>query len=175
MTTQHVVVMGVSGSGKSTIGELLAQELGATFIDGDFLHPESNVAKMAAGTPLDDADRKPWLEAVGQKLADAGDASLVIACSALKKSYRNIIRAADPTARFVFLEGSRELLAERLASRRGHFMPPTLLQSQLDTLERLDPDESGIVLDVSEKPEELARRAAALLTATGSAHKTRLS
>jgi carbohydrate kinase (thermoresistant glucokinase family) len=175
VTTQHLVVMGVSGSGKSTIGELLAQKLGATFIDGDFLHPERNVAKMAAGTPLNDADRKPWLEAIGQKLAQAGDESLVIACSALKKSYRDIIRAADPTTRFVFLEGPPELLAERLASRTGHFMPPTLLQSQLDTLEPLDPDESGVVLDISEKPGELARKAAALLTATGSGQKSRLS
>jgi carbohydrate kinase (thermoresistant glucokinase family) len=162
--TQHVVVMGVSGSGKSTIGALLAQKLGATFVDGDLLHPESNVAKMAAGTPLNDADRKPWLEAVGQRLAGAGE-SLVIACSALKKSYRNIIRAADPTARFVLLEGPRELLSERLAGRAGHFMPPTLLQSQLDTLEQLDPDESGVVLDISGKPEELAGKAAAFLTA----------
>ena len=95
MKAQHVVVMGVSGSGKSTIGELLAQELGATFIDGDFLHPDSNVAKMAAGTSLNDADRKPWLVAIGQKLAQAGDDSLVIACSALKKSYRAMSRATD--------------------------------------------------------------------------------
>jgi carbohydrate kinase (thermoresistant glucokinase family) len=165
VTAQHVVVMGVSGSGKSTIGELLAQKLGATFIDGDLLHPEANVAKMAAGTPLNDADRKPWLEVIGQKLAQAGDESLVIACSALKKSYRDIIRAADPTARFVLLEGPRELLSERLASRRGHFMPPSLLQSQLETLEPLDSDESGVVLDISEKPDELTRKAAALLTA----------
>jgi carbohydrate kinase (thermoresistant glucokinase family) len=162
VTAQHVVVMGVSGSGKSTIGELLARKLGAPFIDGDFLHPESNVTKMAAGTPLNDADRKPWLEAIGQRLAQAGDKSLVIACSALKKSYRDIIRAADPTARFVLLDGPRALLAERLAGRTGHFMPPTLLQSQLETLERLEPDESGIVLDISEKPDELARKAAAL-------------
>ena len=167
--------MGVSGSGKTTVGELLAQKLGATFVDGDFLHPESNVAKMAAGTPLNDADRKPWLEAVGQKLGDAGDESLVMACSALKKSYRDIIRASDPTVQFVFLAGSRELLSERLARRKGHFMPPTLLQSQLDTLEPLDPDEAGIVLDISEKPEELVRKASAFLTATLGARKSRLS
>lgn len=159
------MVMGVSGSGKSTVGELLAQELGATFIDSDSLHPEANVAKMAAGTPLNDDDRKPWLEAIGQKLAQAGDESLVIACSALKKSYRDIIRTADPTARFVHLDGPRELLSERVATRRAHFMPPSLLQSQLETLERLDSDESGVVLDISEKPKELARKAAAMLTA----------
>ena len=163
-TVQHVVVMGVSGSGKSTIGELLAQKLGGTFIDGDFLHPENNVAKMAAGIPLNDADRKPWLEAVGRRLAQAGDESLVIACSALKKSYRDTIRTADPTVRFVLLDGPGEVIAERLGRRGGHFMPPTLLQSQLETLERLDPDESGIVLDISEKPEEMVRKAAALLT-----------
>jgi carbohydrate kinase (thermoresistant glucokinase family) len=163
--TQHVVVMGVSGSGKSTIGELLAQELGAPFIDGDLLHPESNVTKMAAGTPLTDDDRKPWLQTIGQKLAEAADESLVIACSALKKSYRDIIRAADPTARFVLLDGPRELLSERLVRRKGHFMPPSLLESQLETLERLDADEAGVVLDISETPEELARKAAALLTA----------
>jgi gluconokinase len=163
LRTQHVVVMGVSGSGKSTVGALLAEKLGAPFVDGDLLHPESNVAKMAAGTPLNDGDRKPWLEAVGQRLADAEE-SLVIACSALKKSYRDIIRAADPAARFVLLQGSRELLSERLAHRKGHFMPPTLLQSQLDTLEPLDPNECGVVLDISEKPEELARKAAVFLT-----------
>ena len=165
MKAQHVVVMGVSGSGKSTVGELLARELGATFIDSDSLHPASNVAKMAAGTPLNDGDRKPWLEAIGQTLAAARDGSLVIACSALKKSYRDIIRAADPTARFVHLDGPRELLSQRLASRAGHFMPASLLQSQVETLERLGSDESGVVLDISEVPEELARKAAVLLTA----------
>jgi carbohydrate kinase (thermoresistant glucokinase family) len=165
VTAQHIVVMGVSASGKSTIGELLARKLGAIFIDGDLLHPESNVAKMAAGIPLNDADRKPWLEVVGKKLANAGEKSLVIACSALKQSYRDIIRAADPTARFVLLDGPRELISERIGRRSGHFMPPALLQSQFETLERLNPDEAGIVLDISEKPEELAGKAAAFLTA----------
>jgi carbohydrate kinase (thermoresistant glucokinase family) len=165
VTPQHVVVMGVSGSGKSTVGGLLAEKFGGKFIDGDFLHPEANVAKMVAGTPLDDHDRKPWLEAVGQKLREARDASLVIACSALKRSYRNIIRGADPTARFVLLHGPRKLLADRMAKRAGHFMPQSLLESQLETLELLESDEPGIVLDISEKPEELARKAVALLTA----------
>jgi carbohydrate kinase (thermoresistant glucokinase family) len=165
VTPQHVVVMGVSGSGKSTVGRLLAQELATKFIDGDFLHPEANVAKMAAGTPLNDQDREPWLEAIGQKLREARDTSLVIACSALKRSYRNIIRGADPTARFVLLRGPRELLAERMANRAGHFMPQSLLESQLETLELLESDESGVMLDISEKPEELARKAATFLSA----------
>lgn len=165
MEALHVVIMGVSGSGKSTVGKLLAQEIGAGFIDGDELHPDANVAKMAAGKPLDDVDRKPWLEAIGEKLARAGEKSLVVACSALKKSYRELIRQADPTVQFVFLKGPRELLAARLADRSsGHFMPPSLLQSQLDTLEPLEPDESGFALNVAHKPEELAREASSLLT-----------
>ena len=156
--------MGVSGSGKTTIGALLAQELGATFLDGDDLHSEANVAKMAAGRALDDADRRPWLEAIGQEFARASGRSLVVACSALKKSYRDIIRQADPTVRFLFLEGPRELLAARLGSRSsGHFMPPSLLQSQLEILEPLEPDESGFRLNIAHTPEELAREAARLL------------
>ena len=164
MPVYHVVVMGVSGAGKSTVGKLLAREIGASFIDGDDLNPEANVAKMAAGKPLDDADREPWLEAIAKEFGRAGEKSLVVACSALKKSYREIIRQADPTVRFVFLEGSRELLAARLAARSsGHFMPPSLLQSQLDTLEPLETDESGFALNVAQTPEELAREAARLL------------
>ena len=165
--------MGVSGSGKSTVGALLAEKLSAVFIDGDVLHPRANIAKMAAGTPLDDADRKPWLEAIGRKLAQAGAESLVIACSALKKSYRDIIRAADQSVQFVSLEGAYELLSQRLADRRGHFMSPLLLKSQLETLEPLASNERGFALNVAEKPEELAGKAAALLTSAGPARNAR--
>jgi carbohydrate kinase (thermoresistant glucokinase family) len=155
--------MGVSGSGKSTVGELIAKRLGATFIDGDLLHPKANVAKMESGTPLNDEDRKPWLETIARKFADAGDDSLVIACSALKRAYRDIIRAAAPRARFVLLHGAAELLADRLEHRGGHFMPSSLLASQLATLEPLEPDEAGFTLDISELPDELARKAVAKL------------
>ena len=155
--------MGVSGSGKSTVGELIATRLGASFIDGDLLHPKANIAKMESGTPLNDHDRKPWLETIGQKFAEAEGHSLVIACSALKRAYRDIIRAAAPRARFVLLQGSPDLLAQRLKHRRGHFMPSSLLASQLDTLERLESDESGFTLDISKTPDELAREAVAKL------------
>jgi carbohydrate kinase (thermoresistant glucokinase family) len=163
MSTQHVAVMGVSGSGKSTVGELIATRLGATFIDGDLLHPKANVAKMESGTPLNDEDRKPWLEMIGHRFADADGHSLVIACSALKRAYRDIIRAAAPGVRFVLLHGPAELLAERLEHRRGHFMPSSLLASQLATLEPLEGDEAGFTLDIRQLPDELARQAVARL------------
>lgn len=143
----RVVVMGVSGCGKSTVGELLAATLGIDFLDGDSLHPTANVAKMHAGHPLDDADRLPWLEAVGQALA-ADPNGMVIACSALKRSYRDLIRAEAPGTVFVHLAGSREILDERVNSRPGHFMPASLLDSQLATLEPLGADEAGVVLDI---------------------------
>ena len=155
--------MGVSGSGKSTVGELLTRRLGARFIDGDLLHPRANITKMESGQPLNDEDRRPWLESIGQQLADAGDRSLVIACSALKKSYRDIIRGSDPSVRFVLLHGDAGLLTERTAQRRGHFMPSSLLASQLDTLELLGSDEAGFQLDITETPEDLADKAAAML------------
>lgn len=150
-----VVVMGVSGSGKSTVGQLVADALGVPFVDGDDLHPPANVAKMAAGIPLDDDDRAPWLRAVGRTLADSGPAGAVVACSALKRSYRDLIRAEAPGTVFAELDGTRELLAGRM-DRPGHFMPASLLDSQLATLEPLQPDEAGLRLDVGEPPAELA-------------------
>jgi beta-N-acetylhexosaminidase len=139
--------MGVSGCGKTTIGALVAQELELPFIDGDSLHPVENVAKMAAGIPLVDEDRWPWLTRVGGDLA-AGAAGLLIACSALKRSYRDAIRAQAPDTFFLHLKGTRAVLEARLEGRSGHFMPPALLDSQLATLEPLGPDEAGAVVDI---------------------------
>ncbi|MDQ0260667.1 gluconokinase [Sinomonas atrocyanea] len=155
----HVVAMGVSGCGKSTVGRLLAQELGGEFLDGDDLHPEANVAKMAAGIPLDDADREPWLRLIGEKMAGASG-TMVIGCSALKRAYRDMIRDAAPDTAFVHLHGTRELLAARMAARPGHFMPVSLLDSQLATLEPLQEDERGRVFDIAEQPVQIAREAA---------------
>ncbi|MBP2458967.1 carbohydrate kinase (thermoresistant glucokinase family) [Clavibacter michiganensis] len=151
-----VIVMGVSGSGKSTVGEILAQDAGVPFIDGDDLHPEANRRKMAEGHALDDDDRRPWLERVGLALAGRPEGGPVVACSALKRSYRDILRAAAPDAVFVHLAGDHELLAERLGSREGHFMPSSLLASQLRTLEPLGDDEQGITLDITDDPVALA-------------------
>jgi gluconokinase len=139
--------MGVSGSGKSTVGAALAQRLGVPFADADTFHPEANIAKMAAGKPLTDDDRYPWLEAVGQWLADQEDGG-VMSCSALTRSYRDRLRAHCPRIEFLHLTGSPELIARRQAGRPGHFMPAALVRSQFDTLEPLAPDEHGIALDV---------------------------
>src|SRR5258705_1190775 len=138
------VIRAVSGSGKSRIGARSAGELGIEFVEGDALHPPDNVKRMAAGTPLTDDDRRGWLLAIGTRLRDAKRAGrgLVISCSALKRSYRDLLRSAgDDTVRFVYLAGSRALLAERMAQRREHFMPPSLLESQLAILEEPGPDE----------------------------------
>ena len=145
----RVMVMGVSGCGKTTIGDLVARELGVPFLDGDSLHPVENVAKMAAGTPLTDEDRWPWLATVGSELANAGNGGLVLACSALKRSYRDAIRDQAPDTVFLHLHGSKEVLGSRIEGRSGHFMPPALLDSQLATLEPLGADEAGIVVDVA--------------------------
>ncbi len=137
--------MGVSGSGKSTVGARLATELGVPFIDADGLHPEANTQKMAAGHPLTDEDRWPWLALVGLALAQH-PTGVVIACSALKRSYRDAIRAAAPGAVFIYLDVSADVLAERLKNRTGHFMPVSLLDSQLATLEPLQQDEDGVTV-----------------------------
>ena len=152
----QVVVMGVSGSGKSTVGELVAARLGVPFVDGDALHPPANVAKMASGHPLTDEDRIPWLHAVGRALADTAPEGAVVACSALKLAYRDLIRSEAPDAVFAELDGTRELLAARMAARPGHFMPVSLLDSQLATLEPLQQDEAGVRFDVGRPPAELA-------------------
>ena len=147
----HLVVMGVSGSGKSTVGELLARELRVPFVDADDLHPSANKAKMAAGIPLTDEDRWPWLALVGAAVASGG----VVACSALKRVYRDAIRAAAPEASFVYLEVPAKVLAERMKHRVGHFMPVSLLESQLSTLEPLESDERGVTVASDLTPEQI--------------------
>jgi len=153
---QAMIVMGVSGCGKSSVGEALASRLGLPFIEGDALHPESNVAKMAAGTPLTDEDRWPWLTVIGECMADAlsrGE-GIVVSCSALKKIYREHLRAATGGhLSFVYLEGSRELLGSRMGARTGHFMPLGLLDSQLATLE-VPTAEPGVVTVSIDQPVE---------------------
>jgi carbohydrate kinase (thermoresistant glucokinase family) len=157
LTAPLIVVMGVSGSGKSTVGAVLAEELSVPFIDGDDLHPVANVNKMAAGQPLTDDDRWPWLESVGQALAAASTTGLVVACSALRRVYRDAIANEAPGVRFVLLDGSREILAARLGSRSEHFMPASLLDSQLATLERLADDESGVTVGIELSVEEITK------------------
>jgi gluconokinase len=141
--------MGVSGSGKSTVGAALAQRLRVPFADGDDFHPPANVAKMAAGQALDDDDRYPWLEAIGRWLADHHDGG-VMSCSALKRKYRDQLRRHCAGVEFLHLSGTPEVVGKRQASRPGHFMPASLLQSQFATLEPLDPDEHGIAIDVDQ-------------------------
>ncbi|MDP9202256.1 MAG: gluconokinase [Gemmatimonadota bacterium] len=151
------VVMGVSGSGKSFIGSALARALGIDFVEGDEYHPAENVERMSSGVPLTDDDRVQWLRSLAMRIREAKDAGtgLVMTCSALKRSYRDILRAESRELRFVFLKGQRALIAERLAGRRGHFMPPSLLESQFATLEEPSPDEHAWVCDIRQSPEDI--------------------
>jgi gluconokinase len=169
MHTGLYVMMGVCGSGKSLIGATLARELGVEFVEGDDLHPSENVRRMAAGIPLTDDDRHGWLLAIAARLREAKRAGvgLVVSCSALKRRYRDLLRSVgDADVRFVYLAGSRTLIEERMATRRGHFMPPSLLDSQLTTLEEPSPDERPWVCDISPPPDAIV---ADLLTRTASA------
>lgn len=153
----HIVVMGVAGSGKTTVARLLAERIGVEYAEADQFHSEANIAKMTAGTPLTDEDRAPWLAAIRDWLSEEADAgrTAVVTCSALKRSYRDVLRAARGRVRFLHLHGSPELLSERMTGRSGHFMPTSLLPSQLATLEPLSDDEDGLTADVAAPPEEI--------------------
>ncbi|GHK03255.1 gluconokinase [Streptomyces sp. NPDC003753] len=158
-TPHVVVVMGVAGTGKTTIGPLLAARLGVPYAEGDDFHPPANIAKMSAGIPLDDADRWPWLDAIGAWAHERAGLGGVVSSSALKRAYRDRLRAAAPGVVFVHLTGDRDLIEERMAHRQGHFMPTALLDSQFATLQPLEPDERGVAVDVSGSPEEITARA----------------
>lgn len=152
-----LVVMGVSGSGKTTVADKLAAALGVEFLEGDRFHPRANVEKMKSGTPLTDEDRWPWLEAIAAKIDEwrAEGKAGVITCSALKRSYRDILIGNRPQVRLVYLKGSHELIHQRMAARRGHFMPVGLLDSQFATLQEPGADERPIVSEIGGTPEEI--------------------
>lgn len=162
----HIVVMGVAGSGKTTVARLLAQRLGRAYAEGDEFHPPENVAKMAAGTPLEDADRWPWLRAMRDWLTERARAGedTVVTCSALKVAYRDLLREAEGRVRFAHLQAPEALIEDRMEQREGHFMPPTLLPSQFRTLEPLTDAEDGVVIPVDVPPEEVVAR---VITALG--------
>jgi gluconokinase len=161
---RHLVVMGVSGVGKTTIATGLADALGVEYAEGDEFHPQANIDKMSSGKPLDDEDRWPWLEALARWTAEkhAAGKTTVVTCSALKRSYRDVLREGAERTFFVHLSGSEELIRSRIEGRE-HFMPASLLRSQFDTLEPLQPDEAGVELDVTMSPDEIVRRALAAL------------
>ena len=155
-STRVIVVMGVSGSGKSTVGRRLADRLGWAFLDADDFHPPANVQKMASGQPLEDGDRWPWLDILRQQIDRPVEEGAVLACSALRRVYRERLGLDRDDVALVYLHGSRELLTSRLTARAGHFMPAALLDSQLETLEA--PGAEAVRLDIAEKPEVLVER-----------------
>jgi gluconokinase len=149
-----IVVMGVSGCGKSTVARMLSERLGWPVAEGDDFHSTTNKSKMASGTPLTDEDRRPWLESIRDWI-DQTPSHAIVTCSSLKRSYRDILRGARGRVRFLHLDGSPTVLGERMAARKGHFMPAALLISQLETLERLGPDEDGAVVDIDADQDEI--------------------
>ncbi len=159
--TRHVVVMGVSGCGKSTVAMRLAEAMDLPFAEADRFHPDANVTKMAAGTPLTDEDRWPWLRDLSAWMASQADLgqSTVMACSALRRSYRDLLRSGPPSLDLIHLAGPMEVVEKRMRTREGHFMPMSLLRSQYATLEPLQPDENGVVLDLREPPNLLVEQA----------------
>lgn len=154
-----VVVMGVSGTGKTTIGQLLAQRLDVPYAEADHFHSAGNIAKMRRGDPLDDADRRPWLDAIAHWARGRAGRGGVVSCSALTRAYRDRLRLIEPHLLFVHLNGPRDLIASRLAHRQGHFMPPALLDSQLAALEPLGPDEAGAEISIAPSPLEVTQLA----------------
>ncbi|WP_049562753.1 gluconokinase [Nonomuraea sp. SBT364] len=162
---RHIVVMGVSGAGKTTVARRISELTGLRFTEADEFHPEANVARMRAGIPLDDSDRWPWLRDLAAWMADrhAVGISTVLACSALKRAYRDVLRQGPPDVEFVHLDGATELIRDRMTRRTDHYMSAGLLDSQRAILEHLGPDESGMVLDVALSPDELAAAVVARL------------
>ena len=169
-TFPPIVVMGVQGAGKSTIGALLADRLNVTFVDGDRLHSAENVAIMAAGNALVDAERLPWLQEVGKVLAENQESGIVIACSALKRGYRDLLRESVPELFVVYPEGSIELISARIGARQHEYMPTGLLRSQFDTLEPLQTDERGLLVDITLSPAQIIAEIAAELCAPQENH-----
>ena len=163
----RLVVMGVSGVGKSTVGRALSERLGVDFAEGDDFHSAASVARMAAGIALTDDDRAPWLERIGRWLGERQEGG-VASCSSLRRAYRDRIRRLCPDVAFVHLAAGASLVRERVASRSGHYMPASLVDSQFEALEELAPDEVGIRLDASEEPAQLVERASAFAQRLGS-------
>jgi len=157
--TRPVVVMGVTGCGKSTVGKLLAEKLGVEFAEGDDLHPQANIDKMAAGHPLDDEDRWPWLAKIAAWLGEHSASGGVIPCSSLKRSYRNRLREGAPNVWFLHVDVDRDTIVKRVSERKGHFMPASLVDSQFATLEPLGADESGAPIDGTQAPEAIVDEA----------------